>query len=115
MYETSYQRAKDFADAAKQMRAADGGKFLSGGQTLLPTMKARLAAPSDLIDLTRIKGMGDISVSRKDVTIGAAATHAEVATHAKLMKVCPSICGLASHIGDPAVRHRKRQIPHGFL
>ena len=106
MYETSYSRAKDASDAAKRMRAADDGKFLAGGMTLLPTMKQRLAAPSDLIDVTHIKDIDDISVSRKEVTIGAGATHAAVANHAKLMKVCPSICSLASHIGDPAVRHR---------
>ena len=69
-------------------------------------MKQRLAAPSDLIDLSHIKDFADIKVSRKDVTIGAGATHNAVATHAKLMKVCPSLCGLAAHIGDPAVRHR---------
>ncbi|MEE9315329.1 MAG: xanthine dehydrogenase family protein subunit M [Rhizobiaceae bacterium] len=106
MYETNYTRAKDVSDAAKQLRAADDGKYISGGMTLLPTMKQRLAAPSDLIDLTYIKGMGDIKVSRKEVTIGANATHAEVATNAKLMKVCPSLCELASHIGDPHVRNR---------
>ena len=106
MYETTYHRAKDAADAAKKMRAADDGKYLSGGMTLLPTMKQRLAAPSDLIDLTHIKGMDAIDVSRKDVTIGATATHAAVASNAKLMKVCPALCDLASHIGDPAVRHR---------
>ena len=106
MYQTSYSRAKDAADASKQMRAADDGKFLAGGMTLLPTMKQRLAAPSDLIDVTHIKDFDAISVSRKDVTIGAGATHAAVAGHAKLQKVCPSLCALASHIGDPAVRHR---------
>ena len=106
MYETSYTRAKDAADAGKQMRAAEDGKYLSGGMTLLPTMKQRLAAPTNLIDLTHIKDMDGITVTRKEVTIGAAATHASVATHAKLMKVCPSLCGLAAHIGDPAVRNR---------
>ena len=106
MYETNYHRAKDPSDAAKRLRAADDGKYISGGMTLLPTMKQRLAAPSDLIDLSYIKGMGDIKVTRKSVTIGAGATHAEVATNAKLMKTCPSICELAAHIGDPAVRNR---------
>jgi len=106
MYETNYTRAKDANDAAKKLREADDGKFLSGGMTLLPTMKQRLAAPSDLIDLTSIKDFSDIKVTRKDVSIGAGATHAAVATHAKLMKVCPSLCALAAHIGDPAVRNR---------
>lgn len=106
MYDTNYTRAKDASDAAKKMRAADDGKFLAGGMTLLPTMKQRLAAPSDLIDLMQIKDFTNINVTRKDVTIGAGATHASVANHAKLMKVCPSLCELASHIGDPAVRNR---------
>jgi len=106
MYETNYHRAKDAADAGKKLRACDDGMYLSGGMTLLPTMKQRLAAPSDLIDLTHIKDMNKITVSRKDVTIGATATHAEVATNTKLAKVCPSLCDLAAHIGDPAVRNR---------
>lgn len=106
MYETSYHRAKDAADAGKKLRACDDGMYLSGGMTLLPTMKQRLAAPSDLIDLTHIKDMNKIEVKGKNVTIGATATHAEVATHAKLAKVCPSLSGLAAHIGDPHVRNR---------
>lgn len=106
MYDTNYTRAKDASDAVKKMKAADDGKFLAGGMTLLPTMKQRLAAPSDLIDVTHIKDFDDIKVTRKEVVIGAGATHAAVANHAKLLKVCPSLCALASHIGDPAVRHR---------
>ncbi len=106
MYETSYHRARDAADAVRTLRAADDGKYLSGGMTLLPTMKQRLAAPSDLIDLTHIKDMNKIEVKRKEVTIGATATHAQVASSARLAKVCPSLCALASHIGDPHVRNR---------
>lgn len=106
MYETNYTRAKNPADAVKKFNAGDDAAFLSGGMTLLPTMKQRLAAPSDLIDLTHIEDMDKIEVSRKEVTIGATATHAAVATHAKLRKVCPSLCDLASHIGDPHVRNR---------
>ena len=106
MYETSYHRAKDAADAAKKMGASDDGAYLSGGMTLLPTMKQRLAAPSDLVDLTSIKDMNSITVKGKEVTIGATATHASVATNKKLMKACPSLCALASNIGDPHVRNR---------
>jgi carbon-monoxide dehydrogenase medium subunit len=106
MYETNYHRAKDAAGAAKLFKSADDGAYLSGGMTLLPTMKQRLAAPSDLIDLTHVKDMNKIEVKGKEVTIGATATHAEVATNAKLAKVCPSLAGLAAHIGDPHVRNR---------
>jgi carbon-monoxide dehydrogenase medium subunit len=73
--------------------------------TLIPAMKTRLAAPSDIVDLTHIAELKGISVSGKAVTIGAVTTHAEVASNAKLKAVCPAICHLAAHIGDPHVRH----------
>ena len=106
MYETSYHRASSVDDAVAKLGGADDGKLLSGGMTLLPTMKARLAAPSDLVDLTHIADMSGISVSGGTIRIGAATTHSEVANNAELRAACPAICDLASHIGDPAVRHR---------
>ena len=57
MYETNYLKANDVNDAASKMKKADDGKYLAGGQTLIPTMKARLAAPSDLIDLGGISNL----------------------------------------------------------
>lgn len=105
MYEVKYHRASSLNEAVKLAKAGDDAKFVSGGMTLIPAMKSRLAAPSDLIDLRHIKDLKGIKVSGKKVTIGAAVTHAEVANDAKLAKVCPAICGLAAHIGDPHVRH----------
>ena len=69
-------------------------------------MKTRLAAPSDLVDLARIKELQGIKVSGKTVTIGAGTTHYDVSRDEKLRKVCPALSDLASMIGDPAVRHR---------
>lgn len=106
MYETTYHRAKSADDAVTKLGSADDGKYVSGGQTLLPTMKARLAAPSDLIDLTTIDGMAGIAVDANTVTIGAATTHAEVAASADVAGAIPALAALASHIGDPAVRNR---------
>ncbi len=74
--------------------------------TLIPTMKSRLASPGDVVDVTKIAGLSGITVSGKTVTIGATTTHAEVATSTKLAKACPALCSLASHIGDPHVRHK---------
>lgn len=105
MYNTNYHRASSTEEAVALIGKAEDGKFVSGGQTLIPTMKQRLAAPSDLIDLRNIDAMKGITVDGKQVTIGAGTTHAEVAASAELAKVCPGICDLASHIGDPAVRH----------
>jgi len=106
MYALNYHRASSVADAAKLQKKGDDAKFVSGGMTLIPAMKSRLAAPSDLVDLTHIKDLKGIKVSGKTVTIGAATTHAEVAGDAKLKAVCPALTFLASHIGDPHVRHR---------
>lgn len=106
MYQFNYHRAASVADAVKQQKKSDDAKFLSGGMTLIPAMKTRLAAPSDLVDLGHIKEMKGIKVSGKTVTIGAGTTHAEVASSEKLAAVCPALCHLASHIGDPHVRHR---------
>jgi len=106
MYDTSYHRAANVDDATAKLGAADDGKYLSGGMTLLPTMKQRLAAPSDLIDLTHIGDMHGITITDNLVRIGAATTHHDVANNAELQANCPAICDLASHIGDPAVRYR---------
>ena len=105
MYSVNYHRATSVAEAAKLAKEGDA-KYLSGGMTLIPAMKTRLAAPSDLIDLSHIPALGGISVSGKEVTIGGAATHFDVSRNEKLRKVCPALTDLASHIGDPQVRHR---------
>lgn len=105
MYSVNYHRAASVSDAVRLAKTGDA-KFLSGGMTLIPAMKTRLAAPSDVIDLTHIAALKGIKVSGRSVTIGAATTHAEVAADGKLRKVCPAICHLAGHIGDPHVRHQ---------
>lgn len=106
MYQTNYHRASSVADAVKLLKKAEDGKVLSGGMTLIPTMKQRLASPSDVVDISKIDGLSGIKVSGKTVTIGAATTHYDVATNEKLAKVCPALCHLAAHIGDPHVRYR---------
>ncbi len=105
MYSVNYHRASSVADAAKLLKSGDA-KLLSGGMTLIPAMKTRLAAPSDLVDLSRIEALKGITVSGKTVTIGAGTTHYEVSTNEKLKKACPALAHLASMIGDPAVRHK---------
>lgn len=105
MYEVNYHRAGSLEEALKLLKDADDGKLISGGQTLIPAMKTRLAAPSDLVDLRHIAELRGISVSGRTVTIGAGTTHAEVAANADIEKICPALCHLANLIGDPHVRH----------
>ncbi|MBO9628393.1 MAG: xanthine dehydrogenase family protein subunit M [Shinella sp.] len=105
MYATNYHRAASVADAVRLQSASDEAKYVSGGMTLIPTMKQRLAAPSDLVDLRHIAEMKGISVNGSRVRIGAATTHYEVSTSTELKVACPAISHLAAHIGDPHVRH----------
>jgi len=105
MYATNYHRASSLAEAESMIGAADDGKLLAGGQTLIPTMKQRLAAPSDVVDLRHVPELKGISVNGRTVKIGAGTTHAEVAGSSAIKSACPALAGLASHIGDPHVRH----------
>jgi len=105
LYSTSYHRASSVEEAGKLLGGTEDGKFIAGGQTLIAALKQRLAQPSDLIDLRHIDALKGIKVDGRRVTIGAAVTHAEVASSAAIRAVCPAISNLASMIGDPHVRH----------
>ena len=80
--------------------------FLAGGMSLLPAMKLRLAAYSDLINIKKIKGLSGIKVSSKSLRVGATTTHAEVAASKEVGKTISSLAILADGIGDPQVRNR---------
>lgn len=106
MYEFAYRKVTSVADAAAALQSASDGKLVAGGQTLLPTMKHRLASPSDLIDLGGIKELRGIRTDGERLVIGAMTTHAEVAASAEARKAIPALASLAGNIGDPAVRNR---------
>ncbi len=106
MYQTTYHRASSVDDAASLFAKGKESKYLAGGHTLLPVMKQRLAGPSDVIDLARIKELIGIEVAGDAVTIKAATPHYDVATSDAVKKAIPALASLASQIGDPAVRHR---------
>lgn len=106
MYEFKYQRPTSLDAASKSMAAADDGKFMGGGMTLIPTMKQRLAQPSDVIDLAAIAELSGIRREGDELVIGAMTTHAQVAASEEVQKAIPALAALADHIGDPAVRAR---------
>jgi carbon-monoxide dehydrogenase medium subunit len=106
MYAFNYQRPASLEEAAKSAAAADDGKYLAGGMTLIPTMKQRLAQPSDLIDLSAIAELSGIRREGDEIVIGATTTHAQVAASEEVQNAIPALAALADHIGDPAVRAR---------
>jgi len=105
MYDFNYHRPSSIKDAEALLTANADAKLVSGGMTLIPTLKQRLAQPSDIIDLGGLGNSG-ISVSGNTVTIKAGTTHAEVAASADVQKAIPALAKLASGIGDPHVRNR---------
>lgn len=106
MYETTYVRAASVDEAVALLRAHDEARPLSGGMTLIPTLKQRLAAPSHLIDLTRIEAMRGVSVADGMLRVGALTRHAEVAASEVVAGAIPALAQLAGVIADPQVRNR---------
>ncbi len=106
MYQTTYHRASTIDEAASLFAKGSDAKFLAGGQTLLPVMKQRLAGPSDVVDLGRIKELQGIELSGETLTIKAATTYYDIMTNADVKKAIPAISYLTSVLGDPAVRYR---------
>lgn len=103
MYNFEMTRPETIADAAEALKEEDA-QALGGGQTLIPTLKQRLAMPSTLVSLTGIGEMQGVCMSDGgEVCVGGATPHAVVARDATAF---PGLAGLASHIGDPAVRNR---------
>ncbi|MGC1504799.1 MAG: xanthine dehydrogenase family protein subunit M [Sulfitobacter sp.] len=103
MYNFDVERPTTVADAIASL-GREEAQPMSGGQTLIPTLKARLAAPSVLVSLCGIDEMKGVSLTDGQLCIGGATTHATVAREAEAHY--PALAGLAARIGDPAVRNR---------
>ena len=102
MYTFTYERPATAAEAGKL--AASGAKILAGGQTLLPSMKLRLANPPSLADLGGIAELSGICRDGNALVIGAMTRHAAVAASAEVQAAIPALADLAAHIGDKQVR-----------
>jgi aerobic carbon-monoxide dehydrogenase medium subunit len=121
MYNFNFHRATTVDEAATFLKAEDA-KLLAGGQTLLPTMKQRLAAPKNVIDIAGVTGLSSIEhkggslvmdqaagqpkLRGGTLIIGALTRHAEVAESQEVKDAIPALASLAAAIGDPAVRNR---------
>lgn len=106
MYAFTYHRPKTLAEAAEQFGAGEDAAYVSGGHTLIPAMKSRLSAPSDLVDLSRLADLKGIQRDGEQLVIGAGETHAAVAANAEVIDAIPALAALAGSIGDVQVRYR---------
>lgn len=105
MYAFHYHRASSLTEAQTLLRDKDDAKLMAGGQTLIPTLKQRLAQPSDVVDLGAIRELAGIQVGADGVEIGAMTRHAAVAYSDAVQGAIPALAHLAGMIGDPAVRN----------
>jgi len=105
MHAFTFHRPATLRNATQVLRKAKDGRFLAGGQTLVQSMKLRLAQPTDLVDLSMLKELRGIKASATSVTIGAMSRHADVAESKAVQKAIPALAALAGEIGDRQVRN----------
>jgi aerobic carbon-monoxide dehydrogenase medium subunit len=105
MYAFTYHRPQTVRQAANMLAKNGDAKLLAGGQTLLPTMKLRLAGPPQILDMWAIEGLSGIEQSGRSLTIGAMTKHFEVNSSPVVQQAAPVLAKMAGLIGDPAVRH----------
>ena len=106
MYEFNYHKPTSLDDIASLLGANEEAKLVAGGMTLIPTLKQRLAKPSDLVDLGAIPSLRGITDAGDAIVIGAMTRHAEVNRSPVVKQGIPALAATAGMIGDPAVRNR---------
>ncbi len=106
MYAFQYRKAKSLQEAVEWLARDDEAKPLSGGMTLLPTLKARLAQPTQLIDIAGLSELAGIENKGGVLTVGAATRYHQIATSPVVRDALPALASLISTVADPQVRNR---------
>lgn len=101
-----YARASTLDEALNLLAQNEDAKILAGGHSLIPAMKLRLAMPSMLVDISRIKDLSYIREDNGQIRIGAMTTHYQIESSDLLKSVCPLLPECASQIGDAQVRNK---------
>src|SRR3954470_8943618 len=105
MYQFNYHKAANLADASAALAKSSDARLLAGGQTLIASMKLRLASPADVIDLSGVPELKGIKIDGGTLSIGAMTRHAEVAASKDVQQAIPALARLAAMIGDRMVRN----------
>ncbi|HEY1427232.1 MAG TPA: xanthine dehydrogenase family protein subunit M [Caulobacteraceae bacterium] len=106
MRDFAYHRPTSAQEAVRLRQGAADGAYLAGGMTLIPTLKQRLADPSDLVDLGALSDLVGVRTEGGALVIGAMTRHAAVAASPDVRRAIPALAQLAGGIGDPQVRNR---------
>lgn len=100
-----YHRPASLAEAGALFAACKDPRYLAGGHTLIPTIKLRLASPSDLVDISRLPELKGIAGEGRAISIGAGETHFAIGQSPLVNGAIPALAEMAWGIGDPAVRY----------
>ena len=106
MEQFDFQRAESLEEAQAAVRASQDGKFMAGGQSLIPLLKLEMASPDRIVSISGLGALAGISLTDATLVIGAATTHASVASSDEVRDAIPALSDLAGMIGDPQVRNR---------
>jgi carbon-monoxide dehydrogenase medium subunit len=101
-----YVRAQTLDEALTLLSQNEDAKILAGGHSLIPAMKLRLAMPSLLIDIGRIRDLSYVREEGDQVLIGAMTSHYQIESSELLKQICPLLPECAGHIGDVQVRNK---------
>jgi carbon-monoxide dehydrogenase medium subunit len=102
----AFVRPSTLDDALAALAADPGAKVLAGGQSLVPLLSMRLAAPSALVDINALPDLGHVRVAEDGVRVGALARHAEVLASAEARESQPLLAMALSHVAHPTIRNR---------
>ncbi|GAA1936964.1 FAD binding domain-containing protein [Nocardioides hwasunensis] len=102
----AYLRPSTLDEALTALAGEQGAKVLAGGQSLVPLLSMRLAAPAMLIDINALPDLGSVQVDESGVRIGALARHAEVLASSEAAEVQPLLAMALSHVAHPTIRNR---------
>jgi 2-furoyl-CoA dehydrogenase FAD binding subunit len=102
----AYRRPETLEEALTALAGEPGAKVLAGGQSLVPLLSMRLAAPETLVDINGLPGLDQVTVSDDGVRVGALARHADVLAHEAARTTQPLLAMALSHVAHPTIRNR---------
>jgi carbon-monoxide dehydrogenase medium subunit len=105
VYSFNYVKANSLREVSEFLKAHPEARPLAGGMTLIPTLKARLAQPTHLVDIAGLEELRGLELKGGDLVAGAATRHHEIATSPRVREAIPALAYLAERIGDPQVRN----------
>ncbi|QWF21065.1 FAD binding domain-containing protein [Nocardioides sp. LMS-CY] len=101
-----YRRPGTLAEAVEALAGEPNAKVLAGGQSLVPLLSMRLAAPALLVDINEIPGLDTIEIEDGGVRVGALARHAAVLASDDVRRVQPLVPMALSHVAHATIRNR---------